>query len=564
MWKRNLLFWGVCLAGCGYLAGGLLRDERVQPPELLPVLAETSAEIAEVASRIDQEFEARWAKLGLRPAAPADNQLVIRRLSLSMTGATPALEELRAWESAPPDEQINWWLARLLEDDRFAYYTAERLARMYVGAVDGPFLLFRRNRFVHWLGEQLKENRPYNEIVTAMIAGRGVWTSDPEVNFITVTLDQNNDNAPDPIRLAGRTSRAFLGMRIDCLQCHDDQLDSVQLGDSEHSRMGLQTDFHQLAAFFSEPRVSFRGVQDQQSPYMYQYLGKETETEVAPVPPFLPELMPTDGARREKLAAWVTHPRNRPFARTAVNRIWAILFGRPLVEPIDDIPLFGEYPPGLETLADDFIAHDFDIRRLIQVITATRIFRMDSRADWELTQQHHDHWAVFPLSRLRPEQVSGAVIQAASLKTMDSNRHILFQLIGMAERNDFVERYGDTGEDEFDELRGYDSSATAHDERETRQGEDATTAPEQRRVQVGAAGAIRSGRRGIGLPLHLDSTADASRTGAFRRSPGRNRGRRQASGDGGLVLGLNEQHRISLEPLSLVLGSCHRLLGTPT
>ena len=87
------------------------------------------------------------------------------------------------------------------------------------------------------------------------------------------------------------------------------------------------------------------------------------------------ELIGGHGRRREQLARWVTHPNNKPFARATVNRVWALMFGQPLVEPIDDIPLVGDaYPPGLQLLADDFVAHGYDLRRLIRLIAASEPF----------------------------------------------------------------------------------------------------------------------------------------------------------------------------------------------
>jgi len=164
--------------------------------------------------------------------------------------------------------------------------------------------------------------------------------------------------------------------------------------------------------------------------------------------------LPEDGTRREQLAAWVTHDQNKPFARAMVNRMWAMMFGKPLVEPIDDMPLYGEFPAGLETLADDFVKHDYDLRHLVRMIAGTKAFRLDSRADFEVTQEHEDAWAVFPLTRLRPEQMAGGIIQASSLATIDADSHIISQLQRFNEQNQFIQRYGDTGEDEFEDRAG--------------------------------------------------------------------------------------------------------------
>ncbi len=84
-----------------------------------------------------------------------------------------------------------------------------------------------------------------------MVSSEGLWTDKPQVNFVTATMDEANDGRGDPIRLAGRTSRAFLAQRIDCLQCHDDFLDKLNFGTQESPILGQQEHFHALAAFYS-------------------------------------------------------------------------------------------------------------------------------------------------------------------------------------------------------------------------------------------------------------------------------------------------------------------------
>lgn len=452
MGRRDFVFMAVLtLALTGLTAGLRTGNERrstsaaVTPP---------TREFHDVAARVDREFRDAWLGRGIQAAAPADDLTVARRLSLGLTGTVPSLEEIRSIESVPPQDRIAWWTNRLLQDRRCSDYVAERLARAYVGTENGPFLIYRRRRFVNWLSDQFHHNRPYDHLVRELIDSTGVWTSAPAVNFVTATVDQDGTKQPDPVRLAARTTRAFLGVRIDCLQCHDDRLGNVELGTREVPREGTQQDFHRLAAFFSEAHVSLGGLRNRPHPYRVQYLGEAAERETDPAPPFLDELHLDRGTRRSQLARWLTHPDNKPFARSTVNRVWALMSGRPLVEPIDDIPLHGPFPPGLETLSDDFVAHDYDLHRLVKIIAATEAFRLDSRAEFEITAEHERAWAVFPLSRLRPDQVAGAVIQACSLKTIDASSHILFQLARFGNQRDFVQRYGDMGEDEFDDRGG--------------------------------------------------------------------------------------------------------------
>lgn len=444
---RHLLFAILCIGGIALGGWTLLQDGRAGPPADagLPSDFRDNLELQPVVEQVNREFRTHWASQGIESGASADALTVARRLSLGLTGTVPSLEEIRLLERQ--SQPIDWWVNRLLNDRRYADYFAERLARIYVGTENGPFIVFRRRRFVTWLSDQLSDNRPYNQLVHDLLAGEGIWTDSPQVNFITVTNVENQ--GPDPIRLAGRVTRAFLGIRIDCLQCHDDRLGTVELGTSEQPRFGTQQDFHQLAAYFGDTNMSLVGVRDQADQYIYQYLDSEKEEVVEPEFPFLQSLAVAPGAKREQLAQWVTHPDNKPFARATVNRVWALMFGKPLVEPIDNIPLHGPLPPGLETLSNDFVAHHYDLRRLIRVIAALDCYRMDSRAEFPIEEEHEQAFAVFPITRLRPEQVAGGLIQACSLRTIDADSHVLSQLIRFFQQNDFLKRYGDIGEDEF-------------------------------------------------------------------------------------------------------------------
>ena len=127
--------------------------------------------------------------------------------------------------------------------------------------------------------------------------------------------------------------------------------------------------------------------------------------------------------------------------------------GRALIEPVDDIPLAGPFPAAMEILADDFIRHDFDYHRLIRVIAQTQTFRRSSEAAFEITEQHLNSGAAFPMRRLRPDQVSSSIIQSTSLTPLDASAHILNRLLKFGQELDFIKRYGDPGENEF-EVRG--------------------------------------------------------------------------------------------------------------
>ena len=408
-----------------------------------------NADLAASIARVDAARQQSLSAAGLTSAQPADWLTVCRRISLALVGSGMSVEEIRSLQQQPPDQRTRIHLNNLLVDSRFHQYWAERYTRFLVGADEGPFIFFRRRRFRTWLSESLEQNRPYDQIVRDLITAEGLWTDRPEVNFYTVTFD-SGEKAPDPVRLAARTSRAFLGLRIDCLQCHNDFLGNVSLGDVNAPREGLQTDFHQLAAFFTAAKYNgLQGIRNGKSDYQYQYLDASEEVDVTPSVPYSAELLPEKGNDRTRLASWITHPENRQAARAAVSHVWALMYGRPAGEAVDNLPIDQPSTPMLEALTDDFIAHQFNLRRLIRVIVGSVAFHVDSRADFEVTQHHEAIGAVFPLVRLRPEQVAGCVLQSARIKKTDRESSLFVQLQTFGQSNNFVRRYGDLGEDEF-------------------------------------------------------------------------------------------------------------------
>ena len=242
----------------------------------------------------------------------------MRRLSLALCGTVPSLEEIRRFEARPKDVRVAEWLDALLSDRRCTDYLAERFARVYVGTEDGPFILYRRRRFIAWLSDVLLENRRYDGLVREMIADRGLWTDQPATNFVTVTFDPELGK-PTPERLAARVARAFLGVRIDCAQCHDHPFQKWK-----------QDDFRGLASFFGGVNSNLRGIRDgEKNEYRPPDRKTKEPVDVAPCVPFRPELKPDSGSPREQLAAWVTDPRNPNFSRATVNRVWALLAGPP-------------------------------------------------------------------------------------------------------------------------------------------------------------------------------------------------------------------------------------------
>ena len=280
-WLRNGVFLALLVSGTCFAIGRLWSPHSLPGKVVQSSAHESSTGVEQTVERLNAAFKEDWKAQGLQPTSPAPQLTLARRLSLALAGTLPSVQEIRAFEAQPEAERIQWYLSRLFADRRYSDYFAERFARAFVGVDDGPFIVYRRRRLVEWLSDALHENRPYDKVVKELISSKGVWTTHPEVNFVTATVAP--EKGPDKAKLAARVSRAFLGVRMDCVECHDGKLGSTW----------KQQDFHRLAAFFGQTETALGGVQDNpKHRYEYRFLKKK-ETEVVPaVVPWSTELVP--------------------------------------------------------------------------------------------------------------------------------------------------------------------------------------------------------------------------------------------------------------------------------
>jgi len=422
---------------------------RVDPVLAQPVPVAASDRLDDAVAQLDAWFAIRWQADGVSPTTAASDLAVFRRVSLALFGCGPSLEDLRAFQRDTQPDRLDRWVQQMLRDPRAAGYLARRLGRSLAGVEQGPFIVFRRDQLTDWLEAQLLQDTSWSDITRQLIASEGLWTDSPASNFITVARMENEDI--DENKLAGRTVRTFLGQRIDCAQCHDHFLDT----------RWKQRHFEGLAAWFGQTQVTLGGVTDfatppDQPPLEYRVVPPGGDAAaariVAPEVPFHPEWLPETGGRRARLAAWVTHPDNRRFERAIANRIWGLMFGRPLHEPVDDLPHPEDKPDdALDLLGREFRARGDRLSTLIRMIALSAPFQRATAAadDPTIAARQSAAWAAFPLVRLRPEQVIGSIFQAGRVRSVDQNSHPLIRLTRMTSENEFIEEYGDAGEDEL-------------------------------------------------------------------------------------------------------------------
>ncbi|HUR55804.1 MAG TPA: DUF1549 domain-containing protein, partial [Gemmataceae bacterium] len=338
----------------GYVAAARFQVPRPGAPDPYPAVPTNNA--------IDGLVWAKLKTMGILPSEPAGDAAFLRRTYLDALGTLPTPEEVRAFlKDADPDKRAKA-IDAILDRPEYADYWAQKWADVML--VNRDKLGDRGSYEMHrWLRSQFAANRPYDEWVRELIAASGPASRVGPVNFYRASAT--------PEEMTRAVSQAFLGIRLECAQCHHHPFEKWS-----------QDDFYGLAGFFN-------GVQRKKLPgddEMVFHAGHRpqkmplTDRPVTTRPPDGPALTASDGDPRRQLADWMTKADNPYFARLVVNRLWKHYVGRGLVEPEDDLrstnPAINE--PLLDHLAKTLVASKYDLKAVTRQILRSWVYQLSS------------------------------------------------------------------------------------------------------------------------------------------------------------------------------------------
>jgi hypothetical protein len=364
------------------------------------------------ADLIDTHIFSRLKETGVPPSERSDDAEFLRRVWLDLAGKVPPVMEVRDFLATDDPDKRRRVVDELLASSRHVVHFTTYWRSVLVPEAnnDGRVRLLLPG-FEAWLRERLANNTPYDDLVREMLThslttpeGRGMTPQRAAGEVSPVAFYQAKEIAPE--NLAAATARIFLGMRIDCAQCHDHPFDQWK-----------QEQFWSYAAFFAG--IERQGDQGVFGPVQEVFDRRELRvpntTKVVQAG-YLDGTEPRWRTRigsRETLAAWMTSPDNPYFTRAAVNRVWGKLFGVGLVDPVDD---FGQsnpcsHPELLTALAEQFAAQDVELQFLIRAITTSRAYQRSSRRTHE-SQDQPGLFARMATKGLTPEQLYDSLAQA--------------------------------------------------------------------------------------------------------------------------------------------------------
>ena len=324
------------------------------------------------ASLVDRFLFRQWRRLGVVPSKPADDAAFLRRASIDICGTLPTPQESAAFLADDRPDKRAALVDRLLSRPEYAEYFAVKWADILRNRGSGYSTARQRPGtalFAGWIRDSLAENKPYDRFVTELLTATGSQSENPPTIWYR-SVRKSTDYVES-------VAQAFLGVRIQCAQCHHHPSESWS-----------QSDYYGLAAVFG--RIGRKGgfadaeVPTDETIYLAES-GQIRHPRTGEIEP--PRALGSGPFRlsagedpRRSLAAWMSAPSNPYFARTMVNRMWAHFLGRGLIHPVDDAR--STNPPTdpelLDALAADFATNGYDIKRLVRMITTSMAYGVSS------------------------------------------------------------------------------------------------------------------------------------------------------------------------------------------
>jgi len=324
------------------------------------------------ANFIDDQVLTRLASLGVPPSPTSGDSAFLRRVSLDLTGEQPSPDRVREFVKNTDPEKRRKLVKELVGSPDFVRFWQIKLGDLLEITTARPDLGNSAITYQTWLKKRLLDNASWDQTVRALLTATGDPNDRETGGPVAYALE-----AADPKVAAEKSAQRFLGLRLRCAQCHDHPFD-----------VWTQDDYFGLAATFAKVDRSGGG--------MMGMMGGRTIIKIngdgkldnprthqpAPAKILGGAVITTEGAEdpRAKLADWVTSPDNPFFARAMANWTWAQFFGKGIANPPDDLSRSNPpvHPELLDALARHFIAHEFDLRDLIETIANSNTYAATS------------------------------------------------------------------------------------------------------------------------------------------------------------------------------------------
>lgn len=350
---------------------------------------------------IDELVDNKLKKLRMYPSEICSDEEFLRRVYIDLVGLLPTYEEYTAFLQDSDPEKRSKKVDELLQRKEFTEVWVSKWAEWLM--MRSSNLVSQKSIFLYyqWLVDQIANNVPMDQMVRDILASTGGTFTTPQTNFYEIERDQ--------LKIAENVAQIFMGMQIQCAQCHNHPFDRW-----------TQDDYYNFAAFFSQ--VGRKRGEDYREQIIFNRGGGEVKHPVTgknATPVFLGG-GPADTKgkdRRAVLANWLASPENPYFAKNFANRVWHHFFGIGIIDPVDDVRISNPAtnPELLDTLAQKFTEYNYDFRKLVRDICVSNTYQRTTRRN-ESNKTDELNFAHQTVRRIKAESMLDIISQVTQTK----------------------------------------------------------------------------------------------------------------------------------------------------
>ena len=369
---------------------------------VVPVKDDFKWHDTEPSNYIDVAIHDKLKSLRIQPSERCSDAEFLRRCYLDICGALPTPKQLERFVNNPSANKRSRCIDQLLERDEFVEMWVMKWSELLQVRSSKDVSFKATLAYYEWLKGKLASGEPIDQWVKELLTAQGSTMSTPTTNFYYAERDAG--------KVAENVAQVFLGMRIQCAQCHNHPFDRWTMDD-----------YYGFTAFFS--RIGRKRGSDPREGIIFSKPNGEAQHPVTNenVPPkFLGGNVPTIARgkdRREFVAEWITSAENPYFARNLANIVWAHFLGQGIVDQVDDVRVSN--PPVndvlLQQLADKLIQSNYDFKQLVRDICNSRTYQLSTRTN--LSNKIDDvNFSHAKLRRIRAEVLLDAISQVTETK----------------------------------------------------------------------------------------------------------------------------------------------------
>jgi hypothetical protein len=350
---------------------------------------------------VDELVYGKLNKLRIVASEVCSDEEFLRRASLDICGVLPTVEEYNRFIADADPKKREKLVDELISRKEFVELWVMKWAELLQIRTTNQIAYKPMLRYYNWLQERIAGNMPTDQMVRELLGSSGGTFQNAATNYY--------QNERDTLKTAENVAQVFMGMRIQCAQCHNHPFDRWTMDD-----------YYSFAAFFSQ--IGRKRAEDPRELIIFNSGGGEVRHIVGNrvmAPKFLggeqPDVAGKD--RRVVMADWLASPQNPYFATNLSNIVWAHFFGKGIIDPVDDVRVSNPpvNKPLLDTLGQKFTEYNYDFKKLVRDICVSRTYQ-HSTATNETNEKDGTNFSHASLRRMRAEILLDAITQVTDTK----------------------------------------------------------------------------------------------------------------------------------------------------